>query len=181
MPQIKKGKLLKKRAVIAGIILLIVGVAISAFPSKESHVETISEKIGTSTFTRTLPEQDTTWVATLMQTGMWFQLNITSSNSVSVTMSVLIAQEPEKIWGATGSSFDQKLSVPGTGTYVIEVANENPFPVALDGNVIKQYYETDYSTVFPYFLPGLLIALGGVAALLFGIFKKPTRIARAVK
>jgi hypothetical protein len=162
-------------------MLLIVGVAISAFPSEESHVETISEKIGTSTFTRTLPAQNTTWVATLMETGMWFQLNITSSDSVSVTMSVLIAQEPEPIWGATGSSFDQKLSVPGTGTYVIEVANENPFPVALDGNVIKQQYETNYSTVFPYFLPGLLIALGGAAALLFGILRKPTRTARTAK
>jgi len=169
----------QKKVVIAGIILLIVGAAISAFPSQESHVETINKEI--LPFTRTLAAHNTTWAGALMTTGMWFQLNITSSNSVSVTMSILVAHVPEPIWGATRSSFDQKLKISGTGTYVIEVANENPFPVVLDGNVIVQQDKTSHSTVFPYFLPGLLIALGGATVLLFGVFKKPTRTARATR
>lgn len=119
-----------------------------------------------------------------MEPGMWFQLNISSSDSVVVTVS--FAQQSSG--GSTkvpvflppeGSSFNQKVSISFTGTYFIDITNENSFPVTLWGNVLVQERELNYHMIYPYVVPGLLVMLGGASVLVFGIskgVKRPSRL-----
>lgn len=114
-----------------------------------------------------------------MQPGMWFQLNISSSDSIKVIISIiqhLGGPEKDTVAGPfTGTSFHQKATVSVTATYWIDIYNENLTPVTLYGNVLVQQEETSYHTVYPYVIPGFLIMLGGITTLLFGIFKRPKK------
>jgi hypothetical protein len=158
--------------------LLVLGVAISVFPSQETYFETTTAK--TLSLPRTLASQNATSVGTLMKPEMWFQLNISSSGSVKVR--VLVMQHSSNgsikvlIWGPfTESSFNQEVSISTTGTYLVEINNENPSSVTLDGNVLVRQKETHYNIFHPYIILCLLIILGGTTTLLLGVFKKTKR------
>lgn len=118
-----------------------------------------------------------------MQPGMWFQLNISSSDSVKVVISILQhlgGPEKDTVAGPfIGTSFHQKATVSVTATYWIDIYNENPSTVTLYGNVLVQQEETNYHTVYPYVIPGFLIMLGGITTLLFGIFKRPRKLSKS--
>lgn len=122
-----------------------------------------------------------------MERGMWFQLNIYSSNSsgapAPVKVTVSFAQRlstgpvslPISGYPQTGSSFNQTVNISRTGTYFIDINNINSFSVTLEGNILVQETETNYRIIYPYTIPGFLIMLGGAIALVFGIFKKPKK------
>lgn len=107
---------------------------------------------------------------------MLFKLNLSSSDPVKVTVSFVqhsvTGTTKVSIFEQQGSSFDQKVSISGRGTYHVDITNENPFPVTLDGNVLVQQRETNYRTIYPYIIPGFIIMLGGSSLLIYGTLKK---------
>ena len=168
-----------------GLILLIVGIAIFVFPTQETYVEP-PEVVTIGEWTmqqRTLAPQNATFYGKMVEPGMWFRLNISSSDPVKVTISLVQhAPDPTKapIFEETGISFEQAVLIYNTGMHYVDVVNENAFSVTLEGNVLvqKQQTNTNYRTIYPYFIPGSLIMLGGTTTLLFGIFKtsrKPSK------
>ncbi len=164
-----------------GLVLLVLGIAISMFPAQEPYIESEAVTIAEwSLQQQTLAPQNTTFYGKMAEHGTWFQLNISSSDSVKVTVSLVQhAPGPTKvpIFEEMGISFKQTVLIYSTGMHYIDVVNENAFSVTLWGNVLvqQQQTETKYRTIYPYFIPGLLIMLGGTTTLLFGISKKPRK------
>jgi len=152
------------------------GIVIMAFPAQEADFETVTVKTWPLQ-QKTIAPQNSTFYGSSMQPGMWFQLNISSSDSVKVVISILQhlgGSEKDTVAGPfIGTSFHQKATVSVTATYWIDIYNENTSPVTLYGNVLVQQEEANYLTVYPYVVPGFLIMLGGVTTLLFGTLKKP--------
>lgn len=161
------------------------GVAISVFPTQESYstLETVTVDEW-SLQQHTLPPQDSTFYGKSMEPGELFKLDISSSDSVKVTVSFTQHQVlgPTKvpIFEQTGSSFNQEVPISFAGTYFVDIINENPFSVTLNGNVLVQQKQTKtkYRTIYPYSPPGLLILLGGISALILGIFRKPRKTSK---
>jgi len=152
--------------------MLVAGGVIFVFPAQENYLETVTKRKWN--LSRTLAPHNSTFYGTYMEPGSWFQLNISSSSSVRVIVSTVKHDpDPTKIpyFEHTGTSFNQKL--PAGGTNFIDIENENPFPVTLQGNVLMQHGEEKYRTIYPYVIPGFLLVLGGTGALIFGVFKKP--------
>ena len=159
------------------------GVVILVFPSRVTYFETSTVKEW-DLQSRILVPQDSTFYGHFMNSTRSFQLNIASSNSsgtpapVKVTASVVqhsggSVKVPLSGYPQTGSSFNQKVLPHSGGTYFIDIENENPFPVTLKGNILVLQTEENYRTIYPYVIPGFLIMLGGIGALIHGIFKKP--------
>jgi len=178
----KEGIVFKKVLVSMGLILLVIGVIIFLFPKQEPYFElkpvTIDEW---NLQQRTLAPQNTTSYARLMKPGMLFRLNIScanASNSVKVTVSFvkrLMSPIKVPIFEQTGNIFNQEVPISGTGTYFVDVTNENPNPVTLLGNVLIQQKRINYYTIYPYVIPGFLIMLTGTIVLIIGISKRPKR------
>ena len=151
---------------------------IMVFPAQETSLETVTVKTW-NLQQRTIAPQNSTFYGSSMQPEMWFQLNISSSDSVKVIISIiqhLGGPEKDTIAGPfIGTSFHQKATVSVTATYWIDIYNENPTPVTLYGNVLVQQEKTNYHTIYPYVIPGFLIMLGGITTLLFGTFKRPRK------
>lgn len=134
---------------------------------------------------RTLAPQNSTFYGSLMNPSRSFQLNISSWNStgepvpVKVTVSISQAQGTEKDalpgYPQIGSLFYQNVSAAVTGTYIVDIENENSFNVTLLGKIlVNQAYE-NYRTVYPYVIPGFLIMIAGTSILVYGIFKKHSK------
>ncbi len=115
-----------------------------------------------------------------MKPNWYFQLDISSNDTVQLIVSISssVTQDKDPIRVLTGTNFNQQVVTPYTGTYWIDIENETPSPVSLDGNVIVNQVETMYHNVYPYALPGYLIVVAGAGILIFGIFKKPKRLSK---
>lgn len=72
------------------------------------------------------------------------------------------------------------VSISAGGTYYVDLKNENPFSVTLEGNVLVQQTNENYRTIYPYAILGFLIMIVGTCALIYGIFKKPSKPKRAM-
>lgn len=173
-----------KVIVSVGLVLLVAGVAIIfAFSAQETYSEDITLK-DWSLQQRTLEPQETAgpYGYGPMERGMWFHIQLSSWNSsdelapvkvkVSTTQTGTISQP---LFEGSNSRFNQQVKITSGGTYVVDITNENPFSVTLEGEILVQKEETSQGTVYPYAVPGFLITLVGMGALIFGIFKKPKK------
>jgi hypothetical protein len=181
------GTVFKKIIVSVGLILLVAGVVISVFPRQESYV--VSEAVTLKEWPlqqQTLTPQNTTFYGQKIEPTMWFKLNISCSDSVRTTVSLVRhtnGDTKDSIFNQTGANFNQTVSVLIGGTYYVDIINENPFSVTLNGNVLvqAQHTETKYRNVYPYTVPGLLVMLGGAITSFFGIFRRTRRPSRKSK
>lgn len=78
------------------------------------------------------------------------------------------------------SSFNQEVPVSAMGTYSIDIENENPFPVTLDGNIVVLQTNEYNRTIYPYVIPGFLVMITGVGMVIYGILKRPSKPKRAM-
>lgn len=181
----RRTALFKRFIVSIGSILLVAGVVFLVFPAQETYFETSTVK--EEDMSRTLPPQNATFYGSLMNSSRSFQLDISSSNSsgapapVKVTVSISRQKGTRKdlIWGPfTESSFNQEVPASITGMYIVDIENENHFSVTLQGNILVKQTNENYRTVYAYVIPGFLIMLGGTGALIYGIFKIPSKVKR---
>ena len=175
---------MRKIIVGIGLFLCVVGLAFLVFQAQEEYAETVdvyewnlqSEPLAPSGENR-----DSTFYGRYMDYGMWFQLNVSSSNSIELQVSRM-QHDPDlkiAIFDQIGIHFDQKISGLYPGTYVIDIKNESPSWVTLDGSVLVRRLETNHRNVYPYTIPGFLIMLGGTGVLVFGIFRKPKKLSKS--
>lgn len=179
-PLRRKGTKIKKQIVIAGMLLLIVGIPVALYSTTEDITEeNIREiwDIWPSTLTPPPNPQNRTFWGRLMRADWWFELNISSSHPIRVMVSVLHGGETRymvPIFNEVGSSFTQEVQTDTLGTYQVDILNEGTIAVDISGNVTAKGPEiTKSQTEYPYAIQGALIALAGMITLLYGTLKKP--------
>jgi len=113
-----------------------------------------------------------------MRIGMWFQLNVSASDSVRLVISVLQQEDQsmQAMFNSSMSIFTQKVTVGGTGTYQVDIVNENQYEVEISGYVDARENVTKNNVFYPYSTPGTLLALVGIVVLIVGALTKPKRI-----
>lgn len=122
------------------------------------------------------PYNSTFW-GRLMHKGWWFELNLSSSNPVRVTVSPMTQEGPATpIFNQVGTIFTQKVKTGATDTYQIDIKNEGTSPADILGNVTAKEEITTYRTVYPYATPATLIAFAGATILVFGVLTKPKKL-----
>jgi uncharacterized membrane protein len=172
---------LRKTVVVVGLVLLITGLAVSVFPSQEEQIETTTDAEWDLQSKTVLP-QNSTFFGKLMRSGMWFQLNVSASDLVLLRVS--ITQYPNiknPFFTQFNTKFNQTVTATDTGTYWIDIENENEIPVILDGKVLVMKTETRYENIHPYALPGVAVMFVGIAIVMWGAFaktKEPLRTKR---
>ena len=172
------GERLERKVVVLGVFLLILGLSIMALPTQEAFMEKREVNVGDpwKLQSRILPPQDTTFYAKLMTPGMWFQLDISSTDLIELQISVM-QDETTRIpvfSPQEATSFDQKVDIARTGTYVIDIENTSQSTVTLEGEVLTKNLEAmpNFST---YAFLGFPFMLGGTIVLIYGILKKPKK------
>ncbi len=150
-----------------------------AFPMQEPEYETVTAKtwdLDQETLAPWDQPYNSTFYASMMNESRWFQLNISSSDTVRVEISIIQrdgAPVKQRVAGPfIGTKFTQKAEPTITATYYIDIYNDNPTEVTLYGNVLVQQRNAHYHTVFLYVMPGTLIMLGGIVTLAVGVFRK---------
>lgn len=173
------------------MVLLVAGIAISVFPTQETY--TTHETVTVDEWPLqqyTLPPQDSTFYGKYMNPEQSFRLNISSLHSdgspapIKVTVSLVqhAGEDTTKLpipdYPQTASNFNKEVSISSTGTYFIDIMNENPFSVTLNGKALVQQKQekTNFRTTHPYVFPGVLTLAGGAIILAFGIFRRPKRL-----
>ncbi len=171
---------MRKAIVAIGLLLLIAGFVALLFPAEEPYPETLQIDEWSVASRILAPFARTPAFGRLMKPNWYFQLDISSNDTVQLIVSISssVTQDKDPIRVLTGTNFNQQVVTPYTGTYWIDIENETPSPVSLDGNVIVNQVETMYHNVYPYALPGYLIVVAGAGILIFGIFKKPKRLSK---
>jgi hypothetical protein len=173
---------LRKVIVSVGLIVLIVGFAALLFQEQEIDVETVDVDVwdlASRTLAPSGEDHDSTFYGTLMKQNMWFRLNVSSSDTIELRVSVFQHDPDVKvpiINPLHGTSFNQEVFPRSMGTYFVDLKNESPSSVSLEGNVlVKQRQEATPENVHPYFLPGAIMILAGTIFVIFGVFKKPKK------
>jgi hypothetical protein len=165
---------MRKKIAALGILILIAGLLILAFPSFNTSATAVD------VFTWTIPKnvltpQNSTFYLQSMSPGYWFKLNVLSTDVVQLDISVLSREGQGKtsIFSQQGTSFTQKVGVATTGTYDVNITNTSTSTVSLSGNVVAQKPETSAQIINQYAFPGFLLMLVGTGIVAFGIFRKP--------
>jgi len=170
---------MKKLIVIAGVALLVAGIALAAYSTVETRTEeNIIEtwNIWPPTLNPPSESLNRTFWGRYMYAGSWFELDVSSSHPLRLTVSVLeydLTPWMTTIYNDVGTSFTGNVTTVGGGTYQIDIINEGPNAVDLWGNVKAMEEETEDYQFYPYATPGTITALIGVAALFAGIYIKP--------
>lgn len=157
------------------------GVGVLIFKSQEKLIESVPQTEKVDLQQRTLsPQEEKLLYGRLMKAGMWFKLNISSSDKMKLIVYVSIQRGTAKsiIFEKVGTSFTQEVPILETGTYWIETQNPNSFQVSLWGYVLvgKMQTKETYRTVFPYMVLGFTLLTGGISAVIFGVSRKPKKI-----
>lgn len=174
---------MKRTFVGIGILLLLAGSLISFQATQGVNYDTVEVSkwdLHSKVLAPFGEDQDSTFYGRLMHREWWFQLNVSSSNTIALLISIVQHNPEQKVpisgWPKTGTDFEQKVLARNTGTYMIDIQNNNPLSVNLDGTILAYRPEPYYYNVYPYVLPGFLLILAGTSALIFGIFKKPRKL-----
>lgn len=174
---------MNKAIVGLGLILVSLGITSLLYPIQEAYTET-EEVHRWDLEARILApagqDQDSLFLARLMNSSRSFQLNLSSSDIVylQVSRSRHNPEGKEPIFTQTGTSFNQEVETTTTATYIIDIENTNLTPVTLHGNIRTLQEMTKYRASFPYAFLGLLAILAGSIALYFGIFRRPKKPSR---
>ena len=171
---------MRRKIAVLGTFLLALGLAIMVLPTQEAFMEKREVEVGSWELqSRVLPPQNTTFYAKLMRPGMWFQLDIGSTDLIEVRISV-VQQETTKIpiFNQEATSFNQKVLISNTGTYVVEIENTSQSTVTLEGEVLAKNLEATPNT-YTYAFLGFPFMLGGAITLIYGVLKKSKKSSRA--
>lgn len=173
---------MKKVFVGIGILLLLAGFLISFQATQGVYYETVEVSrwdLQSRVLAPSGEDKDSTFYGRLMHRDWWFQLNVSSSDTIALLISIVLhnpeRQVPISGWPKTGTEFEQTMFAQNTGTYMIDIQNINPLPVNLDGDILAYRPEPRYYNIYSYTLPGFLLILAGTSALIFGIFKRPKK------
>ena len=163
---------------VAGLVLLLVGIALAVVSREESYFEEEVEQTWSLNQTLTPPpdSDNSTWWFQFMTSGWYFQFDISSSADVTVMLSY-ISQNPQTkttLLEKTGTRFTNKF-VTGTSSYWIDIMNKGTSPVSITGKVDAVSRTETTRTVFPYTQVGVVVALIGAATAFYGDIAKPRR------
>lgn len=175
---------MRRKVVFLGAFLLILGLAIMILPTQEPflakrEVEVRSWEL--QEISPVLPPQDTApGFGRLMLPGMWFQLDISSTDLIEVRISVIQHNPTTKVpvFNQEATSFNQKVEISNTGTYWVDIENTSQSTVTLEGEILAKELEATPNTS-TYALLGFPFMLGGSIAMIHGILKKPKKSPRA--
>jgi len=175
------GITLRKRIVVLGALLLVIGLTLLALTTQEAFTEKREVELDTwAPPDRVFPPQDSTFYARLMQPGMWFQLDVSATDSTRLTISLVQSQEIKTpVFDQEGTSFDQKVTTGKTGTYWIDIVNVSPSSITLEGKILAKRLEAAPSTSSPYTLVGAPLMIIGAIVLVYGIIKEKPRTLRS--
>jgi len=171
---------LRKRIVILGAIVLVVGLALSALTTQEAF--SAKREVEVDSWTppdRVFPPEDSTFYARLMKPGMWFQLDVSSTDSIRLTVSLVKSEEKSPIFTNVGTSFDQPITTGLTGTYWIDIVNVSPSSITLEGEIITKQLESAPVTSSPLILVGAPLMIIGTIVLVYGVVKEKPRTLRS--
>jgi hypothetical protein len=177
------GITLRRRIVILGALVLIIGLALSALTTQEAF--SAKKEVEVDSWTppdRVFPPEDSTFYARLMQPGMWFQLDVRSTDSIRLTVSLVKSQGiKDPIFTDVETSFDQPVTPGGTGTYWIDIINVSPSSITLEGRIITKQLEAAPITSSPLVLVGAPLMIIGAIVLVYGVLKEKPRTLRSRK
>jgi len=165
---------MRKKTTALGILILIIGLLILAFPSFNTSMASVD--IYTWNIPQnTLAPNNSTFYAQSMAPRYWFKLNVLSTDVVQLDISVLSqnATVQTPIFSHRGTSFTQTVAVTTTGTYDVNITNTSTSTVTLSGNVVAERPEPNTQIINQYAFPGFLTMLAGILIVAFGIFRKP--------
>ncbi len=160
---------------------MFIGLSLSALTTQEAF--SAKREVEVDTWTppdRVFPPQDSTFFARLMQPGMWFQLDISSTDSVRLTVSRIQSQTIKTpIFNKVETNFDQVVTAGVTGTYWIDIINESPSSITLEGKIITKQLEPAPITSSPLILVGAPLMIIGAVVLVYGVLKEKPRTLRS--
>jgi len=173
---------LRRRIVILGALVLFIGLMLSALTTQEAF--SAKREVELDTWTppdRVFPPEDSTFYARLMQPGMWFQLDVSSTDSIRLTISLVQSQEVKTpiFTPPVGTSFDQQVTTGKTGTYWIDIVNVSPSSITLEGEIITKQLEPAPVTSSPLILVGAPLMIIGAIILVYGVLKEKPRTLRS--
>jgi hypothetical protein len=182
----------RKSILAVGLIVVIAGVALAVFSTRESYTTAEELSVWYPIYTQnpadysTLspasePYNRTFWGYGPMPFNGLLELNIATTGPVRVLVSFIVGQDVvDVVYDVTGTMFEGKSIPAGGGTYQVEIRNEGSESVRIysGSNVRAMADKTDYVTVYPYTNLGGLVAAVGVILLVLGLVIKPRRKAR---
>jgi len=160
----------------------VVGVALAMFSYRETYHEDAVEQTWSLNQTLTPPPdpQNSTFWFKFMQSGWYFQFDLSSNASITVAVSY-ISQNPltkTLLNEYIGTSFTNQFFT-GTSTYWIDIMNEGTSSVSIIGKVDSVSRTEKTRTVNPYLQVGGFAAFVGAAVAVYGAIAKPGRSKRA--
>ena len=171
---------MRRSVVVIGFVFLLVGIILAFYSTGESYSEeeivTEWDDIWPSTLNPPPDPQNATFWGSYVQIGDWIEFDLSFSGSVRVTVSALqqADQKLTPIFDEVGTVFDQKVAVPGSGTYQVDIKNEGLSAVDIipGSSVAVKTNVTSYGTSYPYSAIGVLTACGGAVVLILGLLSK---------
>lgn len=175
------GITLRRRIVVLGALVLFIGLVLSALTTQEAFSAKREVEVDTWTLPdRVYPPQDSTFYARLMQPGMWFQLAVSSTDSIRLTVSLVQSQEIKTpVFNQVGTNFDQIVTAGITGTYWIDIVNVSPSSITLEGEILTKGLEAAPITSSPLILVGAPLMIIGAIVLVYGVLKEKPRTLRS--
>lgn len=156
----------------AGVLLA------AAFSVSESYVEKRVKETW-NVYPPTLGPGNDTLFGCFMRFGDWFELDVTSSDQVRLTISVAESMSGlVPVFEDVGTRFTQKVSVDDQGTFSTRIVNAGSSSVSLQGKVVAWEALTRARTAYPYASVGTLVAGGGFIVLIFAFLKKSKSLPR---
>ena len=170
-----------------GLVLLVVGVVVAAYPSNESFsVETtvgswgVTTPIWPSTLNGTdKPGNSTFWGRGGMSRYSWYEFSLAFSGPVRLSVSYMT--NPDSPSGGTKNAvfnqvvtaFDDRVNA-GPGTWQVDIVNEGLTPVDIvpGSFVVAKESLSETRVGYPYSLYGTFVALLGVVVLVVGVVSK---------
>jgi hypothetical protein len=111
---------------------------------------------------------------------MWFQLDISSTDSIRLTVSLVQSQEIKTpVFNQVGTNFDQIVTAGITGTYWIDIVNVSPSSITLEGEILTKGLEAAPITSSPLVLVGAPLMIVGTIVLVYGFLKEKPRTLRS--
>ncbi|HKZ93467.1 MAG TPA: hypothetical protein VJ249_02645 [Candidatus Bathyarchaeia archaeon] len=187
---------MRRLFVVAGLVLVIVGVALTLYSVREVYFEenvvevwgSVVRPIWPSRLNASGSSGDRGFWGRFMSRSSWFKLNLSFSGVVRVSVSSVQrdaegSQTLVPVFSEVGAVFGQRVDVGGNGTYQVDLVNEGAVPVdVLPGsNVYAKENVAKNRVGSPYSVVGTLAALLGVVVMIFGLVaksRKPMKVKR---